>query len=284
MTDTSLDLGTVTTFSPSPGITLTTREWVRGQTPLLCLHGLADQGLVWAEVAHNLTGFHSLAPDLRGHGDSSKPARGYDFSSLIEDLESLLNDRGWTRVSVLAHSWGAKLALVWASQQPDRFDRLVLVDPFFVDRFPPIFRLTFPLLYATLPFLKTLGPFPTYKAAETLAKTLKQYRNWTPLQQALFHHSMTENPAGSWRSKFTQVVRNETFEDVLRVAGLTHDLDIPTLFIQPQGGINRTNWQLAPYRRYLKHLTIAPVPGNHWAFLVELESFLGAINPFLAPP
>jgi pimeloyl-ACP methyl ester carboxylesterase len=67
----------------------------------------------------------------------------------------------------------------------------------------------------------------------------------------------------------------------MQVAGLTQVLEMPTLFIQPEQGLNRFQWQLAPYRQYLANLTIQSVPGNHWPFLVEPEAFNEAIANFL---
>ncbi|NEQ61806.1 MAG: alpha/beta hydrolase, partial [Moorea sp. SIO4A1] len=75
--------------------------------------------------------------------------------------------------------------------------------------------------------------------------------------------------------------RNEIFEDVMRVAGLTEIIAIPTVLIVPEKGLNRSDWQLKPYKTYLKNLTIRQVPGNHWPFLVEPEEFNRAVELFL---
>jgi pimeloyl-ACP methyl ester carboxylesterase len=65
------------------------------------------------------------------------------------------------------------------------------------------------------------------------------------------------------------------------VAGLTENIDIQTLFVQPEKGVNRTAWQMQPYKRYLKNLTVAKVPGNHWSFLTEPETFNHTVADFL---
>jgi pimeloyl-ACP methyl ester carboxylesterase len=256
-------------------------EWP-GEKPLLLLHGLADHGLVWSSLGEYLTpSYHSIAPDLRGHGESSKLESGYAFKDYIADLESLMDYLHWEDCHVLGHSWGAKLAAIWATKNPKRFRSLILVDPFFIDKMPAWVQLTFPLLYKILPFLKVMGPFPSYEAAEKVARGLKQYQGWSPLQEQIFRAGMEQKPDGSWGSKFVRQARDEIFEDVMRVAGLIEPLDIPTLFIKPQGGLNRTEWQLKPYRTYLTNLTLVEVPGNHWAFLVEPEAFNRTVREFL---
>lgn len=251
--------------------------------PLLLLHGLADHAGVWAALGEALSPQCAVvAPDLRGHGQSSKPATGYRFTDHIHDLNALMDDLGWGRAHVLGHSWGGKLACVWATRQPERFKSVMLIDPFFNGTLPGWMKVTFPIFYRVLPFLKTMGPFASYKEAETLAKSLKQYRGWSAFQQQVFVDSVEEKSDGTWGNRLAIAARNEIFEDVMRVAGVSRPVDLPALFIKPQKGLNRTALQLAPYRKYLTNLHLIDVPGNHWAHLVEPEAVHGVIAHFLS--
>jgi pimeloyl-ACP methyl ester carboxylesterase len=267
-----------------PNLTLSYLEWPNtDKEPILLLHGLADHAGVWSRLSNSLAPhYHVVAPDLRGHGDSSKPEQGYTSAEMIEDIQALMQHLGWTSAHVLGHSWSAKVACLWATQHPEQFRSLILVDPFFINALPRAFKITFPLLYRVLPFLAAMGPFASYEDAIAKAQTLKQYRGWSSFQQQVFEDSIEPKENGTWGSKFTIAARNQIFEDVMYVAGLTQPLDIPTLFIQPQGGLNRTEWQLKPYKTYLKHLQFAEVPGNHWAFLVEPDRFNQTVLAFLA--
>ncbi len=265
-----------------PDLNLSYLEWGSGGEPLLVLHGMADCGLVWADLATALQDrYHVVAPDLRGHGDSDKPPSGYRWSDIVADLQGLMDHLGWSSAHVLAHSWSAKVAAVWATQQGDRIRSLILVDPFFINAMPPWMTLTFPLLYRVLPFLKMLGPFASRAAAEQQARQLKQYRDWSALQQAVFDRAMEQKPDGTWGSKFAIQARDEIFTDVMEVAGLTQAIALPTLFIQPQQGLNRTDWQMRPYRTYLTNLQIVQVPGHHWCFLSHPQPFNQAVAEFL---
>ena len=243
------------------------------------LHGLADHGLVWQSLAESLSDrYLCIAPDLRGHGESSKPPEpDYDSQILAADLETLTHHLKLDSVHVVAHSWAAKAALIWARQQPQRIRSLVLVDPFFVNRFPRFSRPIFPILYRTLPFLKVMGPFPTYKAAVAVAQTLKQYRGWSPLQAMAFQAGMEQKSDGRWGSKFAIAARNGVFLDTLQRAGLTAAIDTPTSLMLPKKGLNRSNFQLKPYKQYLNCLTLTPIPGNHWPHLVEPQAFNQAV-------
>jgi pimeloyl-ACP methyl ester carboxylesterase len=193
-----------------------------GSESLLLLHGMADCALVWSSLADHLgSRYQIIAPDLRGHGESSKDIADYSFTSIIADLAALMQHLGVTKVHLLAHSWSAKTAAIWATQQSDFFSSLIFVDPFFMGRFPTWFRLTFPLLYRVLPFLKVVGSFPNYETVENIARTLKQYRGWSPLQQQIFQATIESQPDGTWHSKFPLNARDRIFEQIMQVEGFT---------------------------------------------------------------
>lgn len=249
---------------------------------VLLLHGLADCAVAWSSLGEYLADeYHIVAPDLRGHGESSKPDRGYSSPEMISDLEALMAHLGWNRAHILGHSWGGKLAAIWATRHPEYFLSLILVDPFYIDRLPSWLKITFPLLYQVLPFLQAMGPFENEIAAQNLAQNLKQYRQWTTLQQQVFRASIEPKPDGTWGSKFTTTARDRIFTDVMQQSGLTKSLAIPSLFIQPTEGLNRTQWQLKPYRKYLTNLEIKQIPGNHWIFLVNPDEFNRTVSQFL---
>ena len=258
-------------------------QWSDRGMPLLLLHGMADHALVWSSLGDYLrSNYQVIAPDLRGHGESGKPATGYHFQDYIGDLRALINHLGWTQAHILGHSWSAKIAAIWATQQPEVFKSLILVDPFFIDKMPSWIRITFPILYQVLPFLKITRSFDSYQSIEAIARQLKQYKGWSNLQQEVFKNAIEQKADGSWSSKFTLSARGEIFEDVMGFAGLTKALDIPSLLILPQQGLNRTGWQIQSYKKYLTSLEIKKIPGNHWAFLGEPEIFNQAVAEFLS--
>ncbi|MGY6530857.1 MAG: alpha/beta fold hydrolase [Cyanobacterium sp.] len=269
-------------FQKDDHIKISYLEWNQGKTPLLLLHGMADHSLVWESLGEHLQQkYHIIAPDLRGHGDSSKPEKGYFNDDIINDLQALLNYLHWDKIHVIAHSWSAKLVPIWATQNPQLFQTMTLVDPFYINKIPSWSKITFPLLYKVLPFLKMTRNFPDYQSAENTAKSLKQYQGWSELQQKAFKYSITKTKNQQWSSKFAPQAKDEIFTDVMLQAGLTQKLTIPTLFIKPEKGLNKSPWQIKPFEKYLPNLTIKTVPGNHWAFLVQPEPFNQVITEFL---
>lgn len=250
--------------------------------PLLLLHGLADSALVWLNLGEYLADkYHIVAPDMRGHGESEKPESGYSFEKTIDDLEALIENLNWSSANILGHSWTGKLACIWARKNPEIFKSMILVDPVFIGKMPGLLKVTFPILYRTLETLKGMGPFNSFAEAETQAKELGKYGGWSEFQQMVFQESIEEKADGKWGSKFVVPARNEIFEEVMGVPGLTEYIDVPTLFIQPEKGLNRSELQIKPYKKYLRNLNLQKISGNHWAFLVEPEDFNQRIEEFL---
>jgi len=265
-----------------PDIQLSYLEWNQGQEPLLLLHGLGDNAMVWSILGEYLTAdYHIVAPDMRGHGESTKPERDYRFESAIADLEALRDHLGWSAAHVVAHSWSGKLAVIWARLNPQRLRSMILVDPIFIWKIPSFLKVTFPILYGVLPFLKGMGPFANYDEAEQQARKLNQFQGWSALQQQVFNAGIEQKPGGDWGSKFTISARDGIFAEVMQVPGLTVPIDIPTLFVQPEKGVNRKDWQLQPYKTYLKNLQLCQVLGNHWPFLTQPDAFNQSVEAFL---
>ena len=92
--------------------------------PLVCLHGVTGHGRLFATLAERL-GRRVLAPDLRGHGDSTwEPP--WSLEQQVADLVGSIPDAPLTW---LGHSWGGKIAHEVAVVASERVERLVLLDP-----------------------------------------------------------------------------------------------------------------------------------------------------------
>jgi pimeloyl-ACP methyl ester carboxylesterase len=97
---------------------------------ILLVHGLVSDSSTWNRAAIGLAanGFRVIAPDLLGHGGSSKPADGgYHLTDFSASLYALLVERGVESVTVIGHSLGGAVAMQLANDQPQLVQRLVLV-------------------------------------------------------------------------------------------------------------------------------------------------------------
>jgi len=102
--------------------------------PVLLLHGVASNAKIWITTAPFLgEGFHVLALDQRGHGESDKPDAGYDFASVVGDAAAFIDALGLDRPVVAGHSWGGNVAVELAATHPERCAGLVLIDGGFLE-------------------------------------------------------------------------------------------------------------------------------------------------------
>ena len=122
-------------FVAANGLRLHYRRWLpleeRAELPpLVLLHGLASASHIWNLVAPLLTerGYSVTALDQRGHGESDKPASGYDYETIIADDAEAIEALQIVKPALVGHSWGASVALQYAVTFPERVTSLMLVD------------------------------------------------------------------------------------------------------------------------------------------------------------
>ncbi len=102
--------------------------------PLLLLHGFPETHAMWHKIAPRLAQrFTVIAPDLRGYGESSKPAGDPEHASYAKrtmalDQVELMRELGFDAFDVVAHDRGARVAHRMALDHAQAVKRLVLMD------------------------------------------------------------------------------------------------------------------------------------------------------------
>jgi pimeloyl-ACP methyl ester carboxylesterase len=110
------------------GTTIYVRTGGTGPAVIL-LHGFGDTGDMWVPLAVELAKDHTvIVPDLRGMGDSAKPAGGYDKKTQGKDVAGVLDALKADRVDVVAHDIGNMVAFAFVIQYPARVKKLVMMD------------------------------------------------------------------------------------------------------------------------------------------------------------
>lgn len=95
---------------------------------LLLLHGMAGSSATWRSVLGPLSRtYRVIAPDLPGHGQSSKPRSDYSLGAFAALLRDLLDGIGVTGATVVGHSLGGGVAMQFLYQHPDYARGLILI-------------------------------------------------------------------------------------------------------------------------------------------------------------
>ena len=98
--------------------------------PLLLIHGGRDHCRNWDWVAERLRArYHIVAPDLRGHGDSDWAAGGgYNEINYVYDIAQLVLQKRMAPVTIIAHSLGGSIALLYAGLFPETVKRVIAIE------------------------------------------------------------------------------------------------------------------------------------------------------------
>jgi pimeloyl-ACP methyl ester carboxylesterase len=106
------------------GIRLNIAEQGEGPPVLLC-HGFPESWYSWRHQIGALAeaGFHAIAPDMRGYGNSDAPEAidQYTIFHMVGDLVGLLDALEIPSAVIVGHDWGATIAWQAARLRPDRF-------------------------------------------------------------------------------------------------------------------------------------------------------------------
>jgi pimeloyl-ACP methyl ester carboxylesterase len=151
-----------------------------GAMPVVFLHATGFSRGVWRPVARRLAGgVPGIALDLRGHGDSGKPAPPYRWSLFAEDVAAYVGQLPARQVVLCGHSMGGATAAEVAAQLPDRVAGLVLVEP------------------ALTPPASEAQPAPSPDQESLLRTTLRRSSTW-PDRATAEHHLAGRSPYCHW--------------------------------------------------------------------------------------
>jgi pimeloyl-ACP methyl ester carboxylesterase len=152
-------------------------EWEGAEPALVLAHGTGLCAATWRPFVGALGGRRVLSFDLRGHGDSEKPERGYGTVDLAADVARALARLGLDGPIGIGHSLGAVVLGAVEAAHPGMFRRLVLIDP------------------ATGP---PASPQFNQRASEMGERTRRKRDGW-PSREALLASYRTKETFQDWR-------------------------------------------------------------------------------------
>ncbi|OZG74784.1 alpha/beta hydrolase [Hahella sp. CCB-MM4] len=98
---------------------------------IVLLHGFAANKENWLRFSRYLTPqYHILAPDLPGHGDSTKDMNlSYHIEDQVRYLDELMTTLGVSQFHLVGNSMGGAISSLYAARHPDKITTLSLFDP-----------------------------------------------------------------------------------------------------------------------------------------------------------
>jgi esterase len=245
-----------------------------GLPKIVFLHGLLGSSRNWRSVCKSLSEErHAFALDLRNHGKSFH-AEGISVRDMADDLLRWLDEISLQSVVLCGHSLGGKVAMRFASDHPERIDKLVVVDIAPRD-YPPEHHV--PTLDAMLGL--NLGKLSSRKDAdEALSEAIP---NWA-FRQFLLTNLEQKNSELLWKPNLRSL-RNSISDLSANPLSESDRYDGPTLFVRggKSGYVRSEHFPLIKKYFPESRITVLPEAG-HDAHVEDREGFVRAMRSFLS--
>ena len=269
-------------------------DWGNPDAPLLLLvHGGRDHARSWDQVAQALRAdHHVVAPDLRGHGDSAwAVGSSYALTDFVLDVAQLLEALNEQPATIIGHSLGGAVSLLYTGVFPERVARLVAIEGLGPPPEVMVQLREVPGWKRVRDWIERMqqlaGRQPRrYESIDAAAKRMLEENQFLDEEQArhLTIHGVARNEDGTYSWKFDNYVRafspNRLSED--EVVELRARIECPVLLVrgtESWASDPAVDGRIAPFR----DACVANVEGaGHWVHHDRLDAFLALVRGFLA--
>ncbi len=255
------------------------RELGTGDT-IIILHGLYGSSDNWLSIARKLPSFRIIIPDLRNHGHSPHyPSHTYE--DMVEDIHALVKFLKLDKLTLLGHSMGGKVAMLYALKYEQTVRRLIVAD-------------IAPINYSCLPshagilaqhknILHALSSIHLDKYANRtdVDKALSAFIPETNLRAFLLKNLAKRNEKLVW--KINLPVLLQALPDI--IDGFSEPSNtslIPTLFIKGEQSPYIPTGSHTSIKRFFPKATCYTIANaDHWLHVQAPEKFIEITTQFL---
>jgi pimeloyl-ACP methyl ester carboxylesterase len=270
-------------------------DWGNEDAPaLLLIHGGRDHCRNWDWVAERLADrYHIIAPDLRGHGDSEwATGASYNEINYVYDIAQLVHQKRMAPVTIIAHSLGGSIALLYSGIFPETVKKVVAIEglgpsPEMMERMR---RGNIEQRVRAWIEMRREGAgrvarkYPTIEDAVARMKEENKHLNDEQARH-LTVHGAVQNEDGTYSWKFDNFVgmgggpAGLSVEDQRRIWGC---ITAPVLLVR-----GTESWASDPQAdgrmAHFKNARLANIErAGHWSHHDQLDTFMGHVNGFLA--
>jgi pimeloyl-ACP methyl ester carboxylesterase len=269
-------------------------DWGNEHAPaMLLIHGGRDHCRNWDWVAERLRDrYHIIAPDLSGHGDSDWiKGSSYTEINYVYDIAQLVHQKNMAPVTVIGHSLGGSIALLYSGLYPETLKKVVAVEglglsPDMVKRMRA--KSTAERMRGWIGMRReAAGRQPRrYTTLEDAVTRMKEENKHLTDEQArhLTVHGAIQNEDGTFSWKFDNAVRlggpgGLSTEDQREIWGR---IDVPVLLLR-----GTESWASDPVIdgriKHFKNARLENIEGaGHWSHHDRFDIFIDKIETFLA--
>lgn len=228
--------------------------------PLVLLHGWKNDLEIWNPIAPFLNNYRIIRLDLPGFGESDSPSEAWDVSDYAEFLNKFLEKLDISKIILVGHSFGGRVAIKFSVLHPEKVFKLILVDSGGV-RLKPIKRF-FAFILAKLG--KVLIFLPFIKIEEIKEKFYKAIKAGDYLEK---------NPV--LKQTFLKVIAEDLREEAKKIR-------VPTLIIWGERDIITSLEEAKILQQSIPKSQLEIIKDvGHLSFLEKEKEFLDILRNFL---
>jgi pimeloyl-ACP methyl ester carboxylesterase len=281
-------------FLQANGIRIRYLDWEGSGQDLVLVHPTGFVADIWLPLAQRLCSrFHVVAPDVRGHGDTEKPA-DYTMALLVQDMAAFIDEAGLVDPIGVGHSAGATTIAALEAERSSTFRAAVLMEPVLnYDKKPESLGTELSDLAANT--LKRRAIWPSRAAALDSYSSRPPFETWneTALREYV-RHAFADQPDGTVELKCTPEAESRMYVNgpqTVDAGDVTPRVHCPVLLIRGQESLALSLSRFERTAKLMANCQSATIPGGHFApfeqmqlagdeivrFLSEIEGGSGAI-------
>lgn len=260
--------------------------------PLLLIHGGRDHARSWDWVAEELRhDWHVIAPDLRGHGDSSwSPDGNYEMSAFVYDIAQLVHQLNLAPVTIVSHSMGGNIAIRYTGLYPENVRKLVAIEGLGLS---PAMQAERDALGIQKRFRQWIedkrnaaGRTPKrYPNIEAAYERMKSENAYLTDEQArhLTVHGISRNEDGTWSWKFDNYLNIWAIFDMPRedLLSLWHAVTCPVLMLYGENSGASNPQKDGRIENFPNAKVVQYENAGHWLHHDQFERFMADVKAFL---
>lgn len=246
--------------------------------PIIFLHGQASDLLNFEPVYPLFEkDYRIIAIDYPGFGKSEKPLIDFSEEFYVRLLDKLYDITGIEKATLIGHSYGGYVAMVYGSSHPERVSSMVLISPAGIQEYPNIVKRTMRNSFTVDAIVST-----------PVEKSLSNYEvstfNKTPEveQYALRRAALLKNGGEEFRGYAHAMVQAMELMLETDIRDRIGKADIPTLLVWGR------NDPLVPYKiskitqEYIPHSQLATIENcGHFPMLESPQKLYKIVNTYL---
>jgi esterase len=240
--------------------------------PLVLLHGLFGSSDNWGTIAkHFSQHYRVISVDLRNHGRSPH-SDANTYTDMANDLLELCETLGLDRIHLLGHSMGGKVAMQFATQYPDKVEKLLVVDMAPRKYADAHTHLMDAMLSVDLSAMQSRSDVDKALSSKIPEAMVRQFLLMNLVKS-------DSNSQIAWRINLPALKAN--YPKLIEAVCEHAHFEKPCLFIRGQNSDYVLDSDIAQIKTHFTQARFITLAAGHWLHAEQPQAFIQAVESFL---